>query len=93
MHEYTFTLILAAEPSEEQIGVLYGYFGANGEAPGSVQDVLIGTAAGGPYAVCTAQGDSFDQALRDVLGGFHREGIQVERIELDQEAVQILTAA
>ena len=93
MRTYDFTLILSTSPAEEVVDKLYGYFGPKGEAPQGIQSIVIGLRAGVPYAGCTVRTDSFEFALQAVLPGFQREGIEVERVEVEKDDLSSLLAA
>ncbi len=84
MRKYRFTLILASDPTEEQVDRLYGHFQG---------DVLSGVQAGVSYLDCTMEARSFDEAVRHALKPVRAEGLRVERIEVDRDSLAALEAA
>lgn len=93
MRAYTFDLILSRAPSEDETDRLYGFFGASGAAPEAVQDLTLCASAGTWYAGCTVEAASLDEAVRLVLPGLRREGLDVVRVEVDREGLSVLEAA
>ena len=93
MRTYDFDLILTSEPDDNVADRLYGYFGAGGKAPGGVQTVVLGLRSGIPFAACTVEAASFEEALALVLPGLRAEGLAVERIEVDREGLTVFEAA
>ena len=84
MRLYRFTLILASDPTEEQVDRLYGSFQG---------DVLSGVQAGVCYLDCTLEAPTFDEAVRRALKPVRAEGLIVERIEVDSDSLAALEAA
>ena len=93
MRAYEFNLILDAEPDLDVTDRLYGYFGADGEAPQGVRDVTLVASNGTAVAGCSVEADSFDEALGMGLPALRREGIRVVRVEVDEEGLALLEQA
>jgi hypothetical protein len=77
MKEHQFTLILAADPTEEEADRLYGAF----------NDGTISTIAGVPQIHFHREASSLEEALRSALGDVNAAGFAVQRVELDPGAV------
>lgn len=73
MQEHEFTLILAAEPDEEQADELYGI----------LDDGTICTIAGIPQIRFHREASSLEEAIRSAIAGIARIGFDVLRIELE----------
>ena len=77
MKEHEFTLILTAEPSEEQADKLYGIF----------DDGTIATVAGVPQVHFHRECDSLESAIRSAIKDVSSAGFSVMRVEMLPEAV------
>ena len=77
MKEHEFTLILKTDPSEEEADSLYGVF----------QDATIATTASVPQIHFHREASSLEQAIHSAIGDVRSCGIEVERVELQPEAV------
>ncbi|MGH7202256.1 MAG: hypothetical protein ACREJB_16750 [Planctomycetaceae bacterium] len=77
MKEHEFTLILAADPSEDDADRLYGRF----------NDGTISTIAGVPQIHFHRESPSLEEAIRTAIGDVCSAGIDVVRIELEPGAV------
>ena len=90
MRVYGFLLTLDARPDLDTIDRLYGYFDADGAAPGGVQDVTLVMQAGTPTVNCTVEAPSFEAALQLVLPKLRKDGFRVVRVEVDEEGLALL---
>jgi len=81
MKEHEFTLILKADPTEHEADTLYGVF----------NDGTIATQAGVAHIDFHRNSDSLEEAIRSAIGDVRSAGLQVERVELEPEAVAQLT--
>ena len=93
MRVYEFMLTLDAEPDLDMTDRLYGYFDANGAAPGGVQDFTLVIQSGTPVVNCTVEATSFEAALQLVLPELHKEGLRVVRVEVDEVGLALLQEA
>lgn len=75
--EHEFTLILTADPSEQQADRLYGRF----------DDGTIATIAGDPQIHFHRQAGSLEDAIRTAIGDVQAVGFTVERVEMEPDAV------
>ena len=90
MRIYEFTLTLDTEPDLDTTDRLYGFFNADGAAPGDVQDFTLVAQSGTPAVSCTIEAPSFETALWLVLPKLREEGLRVVRVEMDEEGLAIL---
>lgn len=90
MRVYEFLLSLQAEPDQNTINRLYGYFGKNGLAPKGVLDMTFGVQSGKPVADCTVEATSFETALEMVLPELRSEGLHIIRVEVDEIGLAVL---
>jgi hypothetical protein len=77
MKEHEFTLILTADPSEDEADKLYGVF----------NDGTIATIAGVPQIHFHREAGSLEEAIRSAIGDVHAAGFKVERVEMEPGAV------
>jgi hypothetical protein len=77
MKEHEFTLILTTDPSEEEADRLYG----------CCNDGTLSTIAGVPQIHFHRAALSLEDALRSAIGDVRTAGFDVERVELEPEAV------
>ncbi len=77
MKEHEFTLILTADPSEEQADKLYGTF----------DDGTISTIAGVPQIHFHREAGSLEEAIRSAIGDVQSVGFAVERVEMEPGTV------
>jgi hypothetical protein len=77
MKEHQFTLILTADPSEDDADKLYGVF----------NDGTISTIAGIPQIHFHREADSIEGAIRSALGDVHSAGFDVQRVEMEPSAL------
>ena len=77
MKEHEFTLILTTDPSEEEADRLYGY----------CDDGTLFTIAGVPQIRFHRAALSLEDAMRSAIGDVRAAGFDVERVEIEPEAV------
>lgn len=77
MKEHEFTLVLSADPSEEEADSLYGTF----------SDGTISTIAGVPQIHFHRAASSLEEAIRSSIGEVRSHGFDVERVEMEPNAV------
>jgi hypothetical protein len=77
MKEHEFTLILTADPTEEQADQLYGVF----------NDGTISTIAGIPQIHFHREANSLEDAIRSALGDVNATGFSVQRVEIEPNAL------
>ena len=77
MKEHQFTLILTADPNEEEADRLYGTF----------NDGTISTIAGVPQVHFHREANSLEEAIRSALGDVSSAGFAVQRVEIEPSAV------
>jgi hypothetical protein len=75
MKEHEFTLILTAEPTEEQADNLYGVF----------NDGTIATVAGVAQIHFHREAQSLEDAIRSAVNDTRSAGFDVERIEMQPD--------
>ena len=80
MKEHAFTLILTTDPSEEEADRLYG----------CCDDGTLSTIAGVPQIHFHRAARSLEEAIRSAIGDVRAAGFDVERVEMDPEAVMQL---
>jgi hypothetical protein len=79
MKEHEFTLILAADPTDDDADRLYGIF----------NDGTISTIAGTPQIHFHRESTSLEEALRSAINDVRRAGFDVARVEMEPNAVSI----
>ena len=72
MKEHEFTLVLTADPDEDQSDRLYGTF----------DDGTISTISGVPQVHFHRQAASLEDAIRSAIGDVRSAGFDVERVEM-----------
>ena len=77
MKNRMFTLVLTADPSEEQADALYGTF----------NDGTISTTAGVPQIHFHREAPSLEEAIRSALGDVRSAGFEIERVEMLPDAL------
>ncbi len=77
MKEHEFTLILSADPDEEQAERLYSI----------MSDGTISTVAGVPQIHFHRESCSLEEAIRSAIGDVRSAGFDVTRVEMQPEAV------
>ncbi len=81
MKEHEFTLILTADPNEEDVDRLYKAF----------NDGTLSTIAGSSKIQFHRQADSLEQAIRSAIGDVRSVGIDIARVELEPDTVSQAT--
>lgn len=74
-HEYT--LVLTADPNDEQADRMYGTF----------DDGTIATVAGAPQIHFHRDAESLEEAIRSAIGDVRSVGFDVTRVEMEPNAV------
>ncbi len=77
MKEHEFTLILKSDPSDAIADKLYGI----------CQDGTLATIAGLPQIDFLREADHLETAIRSAIADARAAGIEVERVELQPEAL------
>lgn len=77
MKEHEFTLILTADPNEEEADRLYGIF----------NDGTLSTIAGVPQIRFHREAPSLEEAIRSAMADVRSAGFDVVRVEMEPEAV------
>jgi hypothetical protein len=77
MKEHEFTLVLTADPNEEEADKMYGTF----------NDGTISTIAGVPQIRFHRQARSLEDAIRSAIGDVRSIGFDVSRVEMEPNAV------
>jgi len=77
MKEHAFTLVLTADPNEDEADEMYGVF----------NDGTISTIAGVPRIRFHREAGSLEEAIRSAIGDVRLTGFDVERVEMDPNAV------
>ncbi len=77
MKEHEFTLVLTADPDEEQAENLYGTF----------NDGTISTIAGVPQVHFHREAASLEDAIRSAIDDVRSAGFDVERVEMLPDAL------
>ena len=80
MKEHAFTLILTTDPSEEEADRLYGY----------CDDGTVFTISGVPQIRLHRAALSLEDAMRSAIADVRAAGLDVERVEIEPEAVTLL---
>ena len=75
MSKYEFTLILTADPTEEEADKLYGAF----------NDGTIATIAGVAQIQFHREASSLEDAIRSAVADVRSDGFDVERIEIERD--------
>jgi hypothetical protein len=77
MREHEFTLVLHADPSEEEADKLYGV----------IDDGTISTIAGVPQIQFHRQAATLEEAIRSAVNDVRSAGFDVERVEMLPDAL------
>ncbi|MFH1920755.1 MAG: hypothetical protein ABIP48_12805 [Planctomycetota bacterium] len=77
MKEHRFTLILTADPNDEEADRLYGI----------INDGTLSTIAGVPQIHFHREAPSLEEAIRSAIVNVRSAGFDVERAEIEPEAV------
>ena len=77
MKEHEFTLVLTADPNEEEADKMYGTF----------NDSTISTVAGVPQIHFHREAGSLEAAIRSAIGDVRAVGFDVTRVEMEPNAV------
>jgi hypothetical protein len=77
MKQYEFTLVLTADPNDEQADRMYGTF----------DDGTIATVAGVPQIHFHRDAESLEEAIRSAIGDVRSVGFDVARVEMEPNAV------
>jgi len=77
MKEHEFTLILTADPNEDEADKMYGTF----------NDGTISTVAGVPQIHFHREARSLEEAIRSAIGDVRSTGIDVARVEIEPDTV------
>lgn len=77
MKEHHFTLVLTADPNEDESDQLYGKF----------SDGTISATAGVPQIHFHRQSQSLEEAIRSAIGDIRSAGFDVARVEMEPNAV------
>jgi len=77
MKDHEFTLILTADPNEEEADRIYAI----------VNDGTISTIAGVPQIHFHREAPSLEEAIRSAIGDVRSAGFDVNRVEIQPEAV------
>ena len=77
MKEHEFTVILTADPDEDQADRLYGTF----------NDGTISTIAGVPQVHFHREASSLEDAIRSAIGDVRSVGFDVKRVEMLPDAL------
>jgi hypothetical protein len=75
MKEHEFTLILTADPDDEQANKLYGAF----------NDGTLSTIAGIPQIHFHREAVSLEEAIRSAIGDVRMAGFDVQRVEMQPD--------
>ena len=77
MKEHEFTLVLTADPNEEQADKMYGTF----------DDGTISKIAGVPQIHFHREASSLEEAIRSAIGNVRSVGFDVVRVEMEPSAL------
>ena len=77
MKQHEFTLVLTADPDDDQADRMYGTF----------DDGTIATVAGVPQIHFHRDADSLEEAIRSAIGDVRSVGFDVARVEMEPNAV------
>lgn len=81
MTEHKFTLILTADPDDEQADKMYAAF----------DDGTISAIAGVPQVRFHRHAESLEEAIRSAIGDVRSTGFDVARVELEPDTVLLAT--
>jgi hypothetical protein len=77
MKQHEFTLVLSADPDDEQADRMYGTF----------DDGTITTIGGVPQVHFHRNAESLEEAIRSAIGDVRSVGFDVARVEMEPNAV------
>lgn len=77
MNEHEFTLVLTADPNEDEADKMYGTF----------NDGTISTIAGVPQIHFHRQAASLEEAIRTAISDVRSTGFDVKRVEMLPDAI------
>ena len=77
MKTHEFTLVLTADPNEEEADKMYGAF----------DDGTISTSAGVPQVRFHRAAESLEEAIRSAIGDVRSVGFDVARVEMEPNSV------
>lgn len=77
MKQHEFTLVLTADPTDDEADAMYGVF----------SDGTIATVAGVPRVHFHRESKSLEDAIRSAIGDVRSTGFDVERVEMTPAAV------
>ena len=77
MKQHEFTLVLTADPDDEQADRMYGTF----------NDATIATIAGVPQIHFHRDAGSLEEAIRSAISDVRSTGFDVARVEMEPNAV------
>ena len=77
MKEHEFTLVLTADPNEDEAYKMYGTF----------DDGTISTIAGVPQIHFHRESESLEEAIRSAIGDVRSVGFDVARVEMEPSAL------
>jgi hypothetical protein len=77
MKQHEFTLVLSADPDDEQADRMYGTF----------DDGTIATIGGVPQVHFHRDAESLEEAIRSAIGDVRSVGFDVARVEMEPNAV------
>lgn len=77
MKEHHFTLILTADPNEEEADKLYGVF----------DDCTLSTIAGTPQVHFHREAPSLEEAIWSAIANVRSVGFEIARVEIEPEAL------
>jgi hypothetical protein len=77
MKEHEFTLVLTADPNEDEADTMYG----------ALDDGTISTVAGVPQIHFHREARSLEEAIRSAIDDVRSTGFDVERVEIEPGAL------
>lgn len=77
MREYEFTLVLTADPNEEEADQMYGTF----------NDGTISTIAGVQQIHFHREAATLEEAIRSAIGDVRTVGLDIERVEMEPQSL------
>jgi hypothetical protein len=81
MKQHEFTLVLTADPDDDQADRMYGAF----------DDGTIASVAGVPQIHFHRQASSLEEAIRSAIGDVRSVGFDIARVEMEPNAVAPLS--
>ena len=77
MKEHQFTLILNADPTDDEADKMYGMF----------NDGTISTIAGTPQVSFHREAESLEGAIRSAISDVRSAGFEVQRVEMEPDCL------